>query len=99
MKKPVAFFWILIAGLVIFSWGYLPTLSKYHELKVQQEELDRQIDKLTVDIQQIREERDLLKHDVEYLEKVIRDELGLVKPGEIIYKFVTEQPSPAPAST
>ncbi len=77
---------------MVFSWVYLPTLSRYRDLKLQQDELDTQIEKLTQDVQDMREERDLLKNDVEYLEKVIRDELGLVKPGEIVYKFVKEEP-------
>lgn len=92
MKKPFALLWILFGGLLVFSWVYLPTLSKYRDLKLQQDELDTQIEKLTHDIQEIQEERDLLKNDVEYLEKVIRGELGLVKPGEIVYKFVKDEP-------
>ncbi len=93
MKKPFALFWIFFAGIFIFSWIYLPSLSKYHDLKLQQEELDKQVEKLAHDVAEIREERDLLKHDVQYLEKVIRGEMGLVKPGEIVYKFVQAPPS------
>ncbi len=97
MKKRFALFWLLVIGVVIFSWVYLPTLTKYHELDLQKEELDKEIEKLTQEIQQKKEERDLLKNDVEYLEKVIRDEMGLVKPGEIVYKFVPEE-SPRPSA-
>lgn len=96
MKKPFIFFGTLTLAALIFFWVYLPTLSKYHDLKLQQEELDDQIAKLSKDVQDMREERDLLKNDVEYLEKVIRDELGLVKPGEIVYKFVPDEASPSP---
>jgi cell division protein FtsB len=92
MKKPFVFLWTAFAGILLFSWVYLPSLSKYHDLKQQQDELDKQIEKLSKDVEIIREERNLLKNDPEYLEKVIRDELGLVKPGEIIYKFVQDQP-------
>lgn len=96
MKKPFALLWLLLGGVLVFSWVYLPTLSKYRDLKLQQDDLDAQIEKLTREVQETREERDLLKNDVEYLEKVIRGELGLVKPGEIVYKFVKEKPSPSP---
>ena len=84
---------------------YLPSLSKYHDLKQQQEELDKQIKKYTRDVRTTREERALLKNDPEYLEKVIRDEMGLVKPGEIVYKFVqdpaekTAEPETSPSPT
>ena len=92
MKKPFAILWIALGGIVIFSLFYLPSLSKYHDLKQQQDELDEQLEKIGKEVQSAREERDLLKNDPEYLEKVIRDEMGLVKPGEIIYKFVKDEP-------
>lgn len=97
MKKPFALLWILLGGILVFSWVYLPTLSKYRDLKLQQDDLDAQIEKLTREVQETREERDLLKNDVEYLEKVIRGEMGLVKPGEIVYKFVKDKASPSPS--
>lgn len=100
MKKPFVLLWTLVAGLFLFFWVYLPSLSKYRDLKARQEELQRQIETLEVKVKFIKEERDLLKNDVSYLEKVIRDELGLVKPGEIVYKFVSEEvPAPVPVSS
>ena len=92
MKKPFVLLWIFLGGILVFSWAYLPTLSKYRDLKLQQDELDKQVTKLTQDVEEVHQERDLLKNDVEYLEKVIRDEMGLVKPGEIVYKFVQDKP-------
>jgi len=32
-----------------------------------------------------------LRHDDLYLEKIAREELGLVRPGEIIYRFVSPE--------
>lgn len=92
MSRTVKLILFLFAAVLLFSWLYLPSLTRYRDLKLKQEELDKQIEKLTGQIADIREERDLLKNDVEYLEKVIRDELGLVKPGEIVYKFVQDAP-------
>ncbi len=92
MSRTTKFILLIFGSILLFSWLYLPSLTKYRDLKLKQEELDQQIEKLTQQITDIREERDLLKNDVEYLEKVIRDELGLVKPGEIVYKFVQDAP-------
>ena len=91
MKKPFLILWILIGVFFIFFWVYLPSLSKYRDLKSKQEDIERQIRGLEIKIKTLKEERDLLKGDVAYLEKVIRDELGLVKPGEIVYKFVPDK--------
>lgn len=92
MSRTAKFVLLIFGGTLLFSWLYLPSLTKYRDLKLKQEELDKQIEKLTEQITEIREERNLLKNDVEYLEKVIRDEMGLVKPGEIVYKFVQDDP-------
>ena len=91
MKRPVFQLIIAIVVIVLALWIYLPVLTKYRELKIQEEQMDRQITDLDTKIKALQEEKDLLKNDVRYLEKVIRDELGLVKPGETVYKFVSEE--------
>ena len=92
MSRTSKFLLLVFGSIFLFSWLYLPSLTRYRDLKLKQEELDKQIEKLTGQITDISEERELLKNDVEYLEKVIRDEMGLVKPGEIVYKFVQDAP-------
>lgn len=94
MKKPFLFLWLVIGAAVLFSWIYLPTLSHYQDLKTRQDGIEIQTRNLEAKLKDIKEERDLLKNDPGYLEKVIREELGLVKPGEIVYKFVEEKPAP-----
>ncbi len=96
MKKPFFALWILTLALFVFSWVYLPGISKYRDLKIKQEQIETEIKVLDEKLKAVREERDLLKNDVQYLEKVIRDELGLVKPGEVVYKFVPEAPPEPP---
>lgn len=98
MKKPFLFLWLVVGTAVLFSWIYLPALSRYQDLKTRQDGIEIQSKNLQAKLKDIREERDLLKNDVGYLEKVIREELGLVRPGEIVYKFVEEKPVPKPSS-
>ena len=91
MRKSVIFLWLGLAILVGFFWVYFPALSHYRDLKLDEERISKELTDLDSKIQVLQEERDLLKNDVAYLEKVIREELGLVKPGEIVYKFVPEE--------
>jgi len=35
----------------------------------------------------LRREVYYLRHDAKYLEKVAREEMGLVRPGEVVYQF------------
>ncbi len=100
MRKSFFLLWIGIVALLLFFWIYFPTLSKYRDLKIQEENIQKEIDSLDAKIKDLKEERGLLKNDEEYLEKVIRDELGLVRPGEVVYKFVEDKPAVSkPAKT
>lgn len=96
MRKSHLLFWAGIAILLVFFWIYFPTLSRYQDLKIEEERIKRELAELDTKIKALQEERHLLKNDMEYLEKVIRRELGLVKPGEIVYKLVPEEETPAP---
>ena len=90
MKKPHWFLAGIMVLAVLLAIFYVPALTRYHNLKLQEDEIDTKLHDLDQKIKTLVEERDLLKNDRDYLEKVIRQELGLVKPGEIIYKFITE---------
>lgn len=91
MRKPYVILWTTIGLSVLFVWIYLPVLTKYRELKSQEERMSREIAVLDQKIAALEEERELLRNDVSYLEKVIRDELGFAKPGETVYKFVEDE--------
>lgn len=90
MRKSVVILLIFALVLFVFFWVYFPALSRYRELKIQEEKITREISDLDQRIEALLEERRLLQNDLNYLEKVIREELGLVKPGEIIYKMIPE---------
>lgn len=42
--------------------------------------------------EKLRERIHRLRHDDLYLEKTAREELGLVRPGEIVYRFASAAP-------
>lgn len=88
MKRRFVYFWIGVGIFLLFLFFYLPGISRYHELKSEEERLTRELREIDSQIQKLQEEKTLLQNDLAYLEKVIREELGLVKPGEMIYKLV-----------
>jgi len=61
------------------------------ELSRQEAELAEKINNAIEEREQLKKEIQLLQTD-EYIERIARDELGLVKPGELVYKF-TEKAS------
>ena len=79
---------ILILGATAV---YLPALSKYLKLKQKETELHHEIERLQTQITQLGKDEHLLKTDMTRLEQVVREELGLVKPGETVIKVVEEE--------
>ena len=89
MKRFIPLVVLLLIGIAALI--YLPGISKYLKLKHREAGLDREIERLERQIENLKEEEHLLKNDLARLEEVVRDELGLVKPGEIVYKVVEEE--------
>jgi cell division protein FtsB len=59
-------------------------------------ELHREIARLKQVNQQLHREVQSFASDPQRVEAIAREELGLVKPGEIVYRFTRPRPSPAP---
>ena len=90
MKRRFIYLWIGIGLLILFAFLYLPGLSRYYELRQEELRLEKELNDLDRQIQGLKEEKNLLQKDQQYLEKVIREELGLVRPGEMVYKLIPE---------
>ncbi|HKM40133.1 MAG TPA: septum formation initiator family protein [bacterium] len=82
---------LLLVGLLLyfgyFSWGQIKLML---ELKRKISKVEQETVAAQQQFQELEAEIDYLKSD-SYIEKVARQELGLVKPGEII--FMPENPS------
>ena len=76
---------ILILGVFLVYPGYLD-LRKFNQELVR---LDEKIIELEETNENLRREIEALQEDRFYLEKVARENLGLVRPGEIIYKIIS----------
>jgi cell division protein FtsB len=91
LKKFFVVLAIALAIVLILCWIYLPSITRYRELKAEEDRLNQKILEIDAQIKTLADERHLLQTDVAYLEKVIREELGFVKPGEIVYELVTKK--------
>ena len=85
---------LLIAAGVVLVLYFLVTrvlgemgVVKYYRMKAQYSSLTKEIAKLKQDNVRLRKDVDSLKNDPAYLERVARDKLGLVRPGEIVYYY------------
>ena len=94
MRKVFKSFWVLLALAAAFFCYFLPNLSKYFRLKYHDERLTHEIADMQARVTDLKKEEQLIKNDPEHLEEVMRRELGLVNPGEVVYKLVPEEVKP-----
>lgn len=76
-------FFILFAIYVVYTVGVQQI--KLWDLAKQEASLAKRLEKSKGEMTDLKKKVELL-HTENYLEKVARDELGLVKPNELIYK-------------
>jgi cell division protein FtsB len=72
---------VLVALTIFDQRGFIHMVRLREEL----EELENYNAKFISENEKLRQEIDLLKNDLRYLEEVARSELGLVKEGELVY--------------
>jgi cell division protein FtsB len=83
---------VLAAASVMGNRG----LVRLYRLQRERAEITREIDRLRGANAALAEEARILKSDPGGVEAIAREELGLVKPGEIVYEFRKPVPSASP---
>jgi cell division protein FtsB len=77
-------FLVMMMGLAVWGdRGLLAMWRKHHELDV----LAREIETIEQENAVLAREMQRLRKDPQYIEKIAREELGLVRPGEIVFEF------------
>lgn len=86
---PSSIFWGLTVAGAVVAVGYFfwPEFVKLEELRREEKRLRVRIEVEERKNQLLRREEEDLRSNPDYVEKVAREKLGLIKPNEIIYKF------------
>lgn len=91
--KWIRYLLIAIIAYTAFHWLSGPTgLISQWNLKKRNIVLQKEMDSLTNLLQKLEKERQRLQTDTSYIEQVIRQELGMSKENEKVYKFVQNKP-------
>lgn len=91
--------WFLIAGLVLLVLqdvlGTHGVLAMHHSVK-QSADIQKQIHQLNEENQKLQKHVQSLKTDPSAIERIAREDMGLARPGEYIFKI---QPKPGTPTT
>lgn len=81
----------VLVFLALFLIIFFPGYAKMQELRQKNRDLEDNIKKLQAENLKFSRERERLEKDPEYLERVGREKLGIVKKGEVVYKVVSPE--------
>ncbi|HMO49663.1 MAG TPA: septum formation initiator family protein [Kiritimatiellia bacterium] len=88
---------LIIAVFLIWAGSlFWPRFQQAHDLSARQLELEEEIRRDEEVLRHLRLKQQRLLNDPRFVEKIAREELGLAKPGETVFKFVDET---APSNT
>jgi len=99
MARPVnrlarALLWMLPFGLLILSIVSVPLailddegLPRYRALKEELAEVERVNGRLRRDVEQLHREVDDLRDEPDAIERIARDELGMIREDELLFQF------------
>jgi cell division protein FtsB len=83
----VVMFLLLIAGLLGVAVWYLPLIRQNERMRKRVLELDAQKQKQEEVAKQLKGSIDALRYDPKAVERLARERLGYVKPGETVIHF------------
>lgn len=88
---------LLAAGLVGIAVWYLPLIRQNERMRQQVYRLDGQLRKDEDTNRQLKSSIDALRNDPKAVERLAREKLGYIKPGETVIHF-EDLPTNAPAA-
>ncbi len=81
---------LVLSAVIGFGFVFLSEISKLDHLKKQNDAITERIEDISRQNEDYRDKIKSMNEDTRYVEKVIREELGMIKEGEKIYKFYNE---------
>ena len=80
---------VLVA--VILVRFFMPKYQEEQRLRARLEEARQDVRRTAETLRQLKLKQERLREDPRYVEKVAREDLGLSKPGETVFRFVDEE--------
>lgn len=75
---------------VVVTLVFFNEISKVYFLKNENKRIEKRIENLEAQNKAYRDEIKALKQDERYIEKILREELGMIKDKEKIFRFKEE---------
>jgi len=88
--QKVALIVIAILAVVLAVSKIAPAIKQYHDLQKVEAERSGEVRAEQETLDQLKKNQERLRTDPHFVERVAREEIGMAKPGEVVFKFVDE---------
>jgi len=78
---------LIVLVVILAAFIFIKQISYLNHLKSENARIESRINKLRTQNTEYKNKIDSIKNDNKYIEKVLRQELGMIKEGEKIFKF------------
>ena len=91
--QKIAWTAIAILAVILLLAAFVPKIKQCQDLqKVEAQKAEElRIEQEIYD--QLKQQQERLRTDPHFVERIAREEIGLAKPGELIFKFVDDEPA------
>jgi cell division protein FtsB len=92
LRWKKSFLLTVLIGFLVVWFGFLDTYSVYTRFSLEREKRHyiERTHQLKQDTEELNRKIELLKNDPAYLEKIAREEYGMRKPNEKVYRIQTK---------
>jgi len=94
MREASSSFWLVSFGLLVFTMVAVPLLifednnfPRYQSLRAELTRAEESSVQLAREVQVLKRQVQKLKTDPRAVERIARDDLGMVMPGELVFQF------------
>jgi cell division protein FtsB len=89
-------FLVLATAVLAVAFSYAPLIRQNQRVREENGRLDREIEREEVLGRQLKANINALQKDPRTLERLMREKLGVAKPGETVVRFESTNASAAP---
>ena len=90
--QKIAWTVIVVVATLFVVMAFVPKIKQYHDLQKVEAQKSAEVRTQQEIYDDLKQQQDRLRTDPHFVERVAREEIGLAKPGELIFKFVDDEP-------
>lgn len=88
---------LILIGLFALAGIFYPKYQQHRDIQAREMQLREDVRMEEEMLRHLKTKQERLRTDPRFVEKIAREELGLAKPGETVFKFLDDAPTNAAA--